>query len=141
VTLSHSSTESGSEPPNFPRRGLLRYADDPNPRMRQLALDDLESTAELVERFSRDTNEEVRHRAATDPRLTAASAVRMLDDPHERVRHAAARHSQLPARVLVRLLRDTDTAQAAAQYPGLPVPVMEHMRQWLQPPTSATPGP
>ncbi|MFP3986014.1 PE-PGRS family protein [Streptomyces sp. E11-3] len=78
--------------PNFPRRDLLRYADDPNPRMRQLALDDPESTAELVERFSRDSDEEVRHRAATDPRLAPESAVRLLEDPHERVRHAAARH-------------------------------------------------
>lgn len=113
--------------PNFPRRDLLRYADDPNPRMRQLALDDPESTIELVERFSRDTAAEVRLRAATDPRLTVASAVRMLDDPHERIRRAAAMHPQLPARVLVQLLRDTDTAQAAAQHPALPVAVMERM--------------
>lgn len=127
--------------PNFPRRDLLRYADDPNPRMRQLALDDPESTAELVERFSRDSNEEVRHRATTDPRLTPASAVRLLDDPHERVRHAAARHPALPARVLIRLLRDTDTAQAAARHPALPVSVMEQMVQRIQPPASAAPGP
>ncbi|MFG2530072.1 hypothetical protein [Streptomyces sp. NPDC048516] len=92
-----------------------------------LALDDPESSTELVERFSRDTAAEVRLRAATDPRLTVASAVRMLDDGHERVRHAAAMHPQLPARVLVQLLRDTDTAQAAAQHPMLPVAVMERM--------------
>ncbi|MFJ6120216.1 hypothetical protein [Streptomyces sp. NPDC092129] len=127
--------------PNFPRRDLLRYADDPNPRMRQLALDDPESTAELVERFSRDSHEEVRHRAATDPRLGSASAVRLLDDPHERVRHAAARHPDLPARVLTRMLWDADTAQAAARHPALPIPVMEQMLQKIQPPASATPGP
>lgn len=115
--------------PNFPRRDLLLHADDPNPRMRRLALDDPESTTELVERFSRDTAAEVRLRAATDPRLTVASAVRMLDDPHERVRHAAAMHPQLPARVLVQLLRDRGTAQAAAQHPMLPVAVMERMIQ------------
>ncbi|MFD7341745.1 PE-PGRS family protein [Streptomyces violascens] len=127
--------------PNFPRHDLLRHANDPNPRMRQLALDDPESTAELVERFSRDSNKEVRHRAATDPRLTAASAVRLLDDPHEHIRHAAAQHPRLPARVLVRLLRDTDTAQTAAQHPALPVPVMEQMLRRPQPSTSATPAP
>ncbi|MGY5052380.1 PE-PGRS family protein [Streptomyces sp. 900105755] len=125
--------------PNFPRRNLLRYADDPNPRMRQLALDDPESTAELVERFSWDSDEEVRHRAASDPRLTPESAVRLLDDPHERVRNAAARHPRLPAGALVRLLRDTDTAQTAAQHPALPISVMEHMFRRIQPPTSATP--
>ncbi|MGW8398712.1 hypothetical protein ACWGLP_18820 [Streptomyces lydicus] len=127
--------------PHFPRRGLLRYADDLNPRMRQLALDDPASTAELVERFSRDSNEEVRYRAATDPRLTPASAVRLLDDPHERVRRAAERHPRLPARVVVRLLRDTDTAETAAQHPSIPVPVIAQMLQKIQPPAGIASGP
>ncbi|MGW1587944.1 HEAT repeat domain-containing protein [Streptomyces sp. NPDC002386] len=127
--------------PNFPRRDLLRHADDPNPRMRRLALDDPESTDELVERFSRDGEEEVRYRAATDQRLTPASAVRLLDDPHERVRRAAARHPRLPARVVVRLLHDPDTAETAAQHPSLPVPVMEQMLQRIKPVVEATPGP
>ncbi|MFD9338329.1 PE-PGRS family protein [Streptomyces sp. NPDC060028] len=118
---------------NFPRHDLLQYADDPNPRLRQLALDDPESTAELVERFGRDASEEVRRRAAADPRLTTASAVRLLDDAHSRVRHAAAGHPQLPARVLVRLLHDPDTAQAAARHPAVPAPVMEWMFRLLQP--------
>lgn len=136
-SLSHPDRPRGH--PNFPRSGLLRYADDPNPRMRQLALDDPESTPELVERFGRDLAAEVRLRAATDPRLTAASAVRMLDDPHESIRRAAALHPRLPARVLVELLRNTDTAQAAATHPTLPVAVMEQMIQRLQSLASATP--
>ncbi|MFB6943247.1 PE-PGRS family protein [Streptomyces sp. NPDC060286] len=127
--------------PNFPRRDLLGYADDPSPRMRRLALDDPRSTVELVERFSRDGDEEVRCRAAADPLLMPGSAVRLLDDPHERVRNAAARHPGLPARVLIRLLRDADTAQAAAQHPALPIPVMEQMLQRIQPPADAAPGP
>lgn len=127
--------------PNFPRRDLLRYANDSNARMRQLALDDPESTPELVETFSRDSNEEVRHRSASDPRLSPASAVRLLDDPHERVRYAAALHPRLPARVITRLLRDADTAQTAARHPALPVPVMEQMLQRIQHPAPVTPGP
>ncbi|WP_129305055.1 PE-PGRS family protein [Streptomyces sp. L2] len=123
--------------PNFPRRGLLRHADDPNPRMRQLALDDPESTAELVERFSRDIDEEVRYRAASDLRLAPESAVRLLDDPHGHIRAAAARHPGLPAGVLIRLLRDTDTAQDTAGHPSLPVPVMEQMLRWIESPTDA----
>ncbi|WP_406483043.1 hypothetical protein [Streptomyces platensis] len=91
--------------PNFPRHGLLRYAEDPNPRMRQLAPDDPESTLELVERFSRDSAPEVRLRAATDPRLTTSSAVRMLDDPHEHIRHAAARHPTLPVAVMRQMMQ------------------------------------
>ncbi|MGW2628752.1 PE-PGRS family protein [Streptomyces chattanoogensis] len=120
--------------PNFSRRGLLRYAGDPVPRMRQLALDDPESTAALVESFSRDGAAEVRLRAAVDPRLSAASAVRLLDDPHERVRQAAAECPQLPARVLIRLLQNPETAHHAARNPALPVPVMHHL---LDPATEA----
>ncbi|MYS11560.1 PE-PGRS family protein, partial [Streptomyces sp. SID6041] len=118
--------------PNFPRHGLLRYADDPNPRLRQLALDDPESTVELVERLSRDPHEEVRYRAATDARLSSASAVWLLDDPHEHVRRAAAGHPALPARTLVQLLRSPDTAAAAAGSPGLPEPVAERMIEVLR---------
>ncbi|MEV4880790.1 PE-PGRS family protein [Streptomyces cyaneofuscatus] len=120
--------------PRFPRAGLLRYADDPDPRMRQLALDDPQSGAELVERFGRDGDADVRYRAATDPRLTPASAVRLLDDPHAYVRDAASRHPALPARVVVRLLRDADTAQSAARAPALPLPVVEEMLRLIQPP-------
>ncbi|MFJ9823273.1 PE-PGRS family protein [Streptomyces sp. NPDC101160] len=113
--------------PNFPREGLLRYADDPNPRMRQLALDDPLSSAELVERFSRDTATEVRYRAATDPRLTPASAVRLLSDPEQSIRAAALRDHRLPATVLVPPLRDVETAADAAANPALPLDVADRM--------------
>ncbi|MFH8983700.1 hypothetical protein [Streptomyces varsoviensis] len=123
--------------PNFPRHGLLRYADDPNPRMRRLALDDPASTAALVGRLSRDADQHVRCRTAADPRLTAASAVRLLDDPDASVRHAAAQHPELPARVLIRLLWDPHAAREAAQHPALPVAVMEQMLQLIQGPADA----
>ncbi|MGA5069024.1 PE-PGRS family protein [Streptomyces exfoliatus] len=113
--------------PNFPRTGLLPYATDPHPRLRQLALDDPESTSALVERFSRDEDGEVRLRAAVDPRLSAASAVRLLDDGSHAVRYAAARHPALPARALVRALRDGDLRRCAVMNPALPEPVMHWM--------------
>lgn len=120
--------------PNFPRHDLLRYADDPNPRMRRLALDDPESTPELVERLSRDSSEEVRRRAVTDPRLSAAAAARLLEDPHEHIRSAAARHPHMPARILVQLLRQgTGSAETAARNPALPVEVMRRMVEPLVP--------
>ncbi|WP_234042504.1 PE-PGRS family protein [Streptomyces marianii] len=115
--------------PNFPRRDLLRYADDPHHRLRQLALDDPDSTAVLVERFSRDPHWEVRRRAAEDPRLSTASAVRLLDDPHEAVRETAVRHGRLPARTLVRLLRDRRTFRDALVNPTIPVAVMRRMAE------------
>ncbi|MFF3936975.1 PE-PGRS family protein [Streptomyces phaeofaciens] len=124
-SFSHPDVPHGH--PRFPRRDLLRYADDPSPRMRRLALDDPDSTAELVERFGRDPSEEVRRRAASDPRLSAASAVRLLSDPYEGVRYAAGQHPRLPARTLVGLLRDAETAQDAARHPALPVAVMRRM--------------
>ncbi|MEU1474138.1 PE-PGRS family protein [Streptomyces sp. NPDC005760] len=113
--------------PNFPRRDLVRYADDPNPRMRRLALDDPESTPELVERLSRDRSAEVRHRAATDPRLSPAAAARLLEDPHEHIRSAAAQHPHLPAALLTQLLRAHGTAETAARNPALPAGVMRRM--------------
>ncbi|MEU3822671.1 PE-PGRS family protein [Streptomyces sp. NPDC030392] len=119
--------------PNFPRTGLLRYADDPSPRMRRLAPDDPQSTPELVERLSRDPAAEVRRRAAEDPRLSAASAVRLLDDVDEGVRITAARNPVLPARSLVRLLRDRATLRDAVANPGLPVPVMRRMLEGVGP--------
>ncbi|MFF0161436.1 PE-PGRS family protein [Streptomyces sp. NPDC005263] len=120
--------------PNFPRHDLLRYADDPNPRMRRLAPDDPESTPELVARLSRDPSAEVRYRAATDPRLPAECVVLLLEDPHDHIRGAAARHPNLPVRVLVRLLRETGSAEEVAQNPGLPVEVVRRMTERMSPP-------
>ncbi|MFC5750324.1 hypothetical protein [Actinomadura rugatobispora] len=129
-SLSHPDRPRGH--PNFPRRGLLRFADDPDPRMRVLALDDLDSTAELVERLGGDPEAEVRSRVAVDPRLAPASAVRLLDDPHESVRRAAARNPRLPVRVLVGLLGDAGTAEYAAGNPSLPGGVMRAMVRRLR---------
>ncbi|MFJ6048514.1 PE-PGRS family protein [Streptomyces sp. NPDC092307] len=124
---SYSTPDRPYGHPNFPRRDLLRYADDPHPRLRQLALDDPDSTADLVERFSEDEDVEVRLRAATDPRLSPDSVVRLLDDPDSGVRAMAARHPRVPVPLLVELLGDEGTAQAAARNPVLPVAVMERM--------------
>ncbi|WP_328786907.1 MULTISPECIES: HEAT repeat domain-containing protein [unclassified Streptomyces] len=124
---SYSTPDRPYGHPNFPRRDLLRYADHPHPRLRQLALDDPDSTPALVERFSGDEDAEVRLRAATDPRLSPDSVVRMLDDPDGGVRAMAARHPRVPVPVLVALLDDEDTAGAAARNPALPVAVMDRM--------------
>ncbi|KAB2970982.1 hypothetical protein F8R89_02255 [Streptomyces sp. SS1-1] len=110
--------------PNFPRTGLLRHADDPDGRMRRLALDDPRSTPADVARLARDPEPEVRRRAAVDPRLAPADAVRLLNDPQDYVRSAAIRSPRLPARVLSGLLHDRDTAYEAAGNPAIPVPVL-----------------
>lgn len=89
--------------PNFPTTDLLRYADDPRPRVRLLALSDPHSTADVVERFAGDPDSQVRREAAIDPRVSPAT--------------------------LVALLLDDSTASAAARNPALPAPVMRRMIQ------------
>ncbi|MFF3981302.1 PE-PGRS family protein [Streptomyces sp. NPDC001828] len=126
--------------PNFPRTGLLRYAGAANPRLRQLALDDPESSPELVERLTLDPHHEVRLRAASDPRLSRLGAVRLLDDPDRSVRRAAARCPLLPAHVLVALLRDHHTAGEAAQNTAIPPGVIRWMAERDQDAPEAGPG-
>ncbi|MBC9713069.1 PE-PGRS family protein [Streptomyces sp. TRM66268-LWL] len=115
--------------PAFPRTDLLHYAEDPHPRLRQLALDDPESTPDLVERFTLDPHHEVRCRAAADPRLSRLGAVRLLDDPDGSVRRAATRSPRLPAHVLVSLLRDPETAEDAALNPAIPAGIIRRMAE------------
>ncbi|MCF3180668.1 hypothetical protein IPZ70_12070 [Streptomyces polychromogenes] len=121
-SFSHPDRPRGH--PNFPRTGLLRYAADPDGRMRRLALDDPESTPADVARLARDPEPEVRRRAAEDPRLSPADAVRLLNDPAVHVRASAMRSPRLPARVLSGLLHDRDTARTAVTNPAIPVPVL-----------------
>ncbi|WP_230195906.1 hypothetical protein [Streptomyces coriariae] len=113
--------------PNFPRTGLLRYADDSSGRMRRLVLDDPESTSADVAHLARDPEAEVRRRAAEDPRLPPADAVRLLDDPADHVRRTAMRNPRLPARILAGLLHDRDTSSVAVTNPAIPVPVLHRI--------------
>ncbi|NEB91756.1 PE-PGRS family protein [Streptomyces bauhiniae] len=115
------------EHPNFPRQGALRFADDPDPRTRRLALLDPEAPTELVERFSRDADASVRRAALDDERLSVASLVRLLDDPHWFVRDTAAVNPRLPTHVLTTRLYDRATASSAAANPALPEAVMHHL--------------
>ncbi|WP_329113835.1 hypothetical protein [Streptomyces sp. NBC_01465] len=113
--------------PNFPRTGLLRYADDPSGRMRRLVLDDPQSTPADVARLARDPEAEVRCRAAEDPGLSPADAVRLLNDPAAHVRGTVIRNPRLPARVLAGLLHNRDTAGVAVTNPAIPVPVLHRV--------------
>ncbi|WP_329617750.1 hypothetical protein OG244_36520 [Streptomyces brevispora] len=113
--------------PNFPRHDLLRFAEDPEPRMRLLALDDPASCAALVERFSRDPDPRVRSGAAGDVRLSPDSAVRLLGDADHGARRQARQSPALPAEVLVSLLLDEDCAEDAARNPAIPTAVMRRM--------------
>ncbi|MEV7729731.1 PE-PGRS family protein [Streptomyces sp. NPDC087917] len=113
--------------PNFPREGMLRYADDPHGRMRRLALDDPHSGPELVARFARDRDPEVRRRAAEDPRLSVTDAARLAEDPDDSVRAIVLREGRLPARVLAQRLLDPDMIRDAALNPWIPPHVIRAM--------------
>ncbi|MFG3035422.1 PE-PGRS family protein [Streptomyces sp. NPDC048330] len=126
-TGSFSSPGRPRSHPAFPRAGLLRFAADPNPRLRRLALDDPDSTPELVEEFAHDPAAEVRQDAAQDPRLSPAAATRLLDDPDRSVRALAARHPALPWDALLRLLLDRTTVRDAVLNPALPEAAMRRI--------------
>ncbi|SDT80369.1 hypothetical protein SAMN05216371_6313 [Streptomyces sp. TLI_053] len=118
------------EHPNFPRAGAMRFAADPNPVLRQLALDDPAAPVELVERFGRDEDHGVRLRALDDPRLSVDSVVRLVDDEDWVVRLRALwalRARRLPESVLAGLITDVRTAEGAASNPAVPVEVLRHL--------------
>ncbi|MFC9283978.1 PE-PGRS family protein [Streptomyces collinus] len=122
--------------PEFPRHNALRLADDPEPRMRRLALEDPAATADLVERFSRDPAEDVRWHALRDPRLTPASVIRLLDDPCGFIREAAAGDPRLTTGALAPLLHDATIAASAAANPAIPEHVMHHLMDRKPPVTN-----
>lgn len=113
--------------PNFPRDGLLRYADDANPRMRILALADPTSTSAVAEQFSHDPDPIVRRAAAEDHRLSPESLRRLAADTDQRVRMRAWLNPSISAGTLMTLLLNTRSAKHAARNPGIPIPVMRHM--------------
>ncbi|WP_053644885.1 hypothetical protein [Streptomyces sp. XY431] len=85
---------------NFARPGLARFAEDPNPRLRQAALDDPEAGPELVLRLADDP--EVGGWAVRDPRLPADELLRRLALPAHA--SAAAGNPALPVEVMHLLL-------------------------------------
>ncbi len=113
--------------PNFPREGLLRFAEDPNPRLRALALDDPASTAALVEQFSCDPDVIVRRAAAADRRLTPEAAVRLAAESDRGVQWRVCSNPVMPPDELVSLLLRLRSVEDATRNPAIPVPVMHRM--------------
>ncbi|MEU6805815.1 hypothetical protein [Streptomyces neyagawaensis] len=67
--------------PQFPGKGLARYADHEEPRLRRLAVQDPDASPEVIERLTRDEAVWVRRAAASDPRLTRDRIEELLRDP------------------------------------------------------------
>jgi len=113
--------------PNFPRAGLLRFATDPNPLLRALALDDPAATAADAERLAADPAPTVRRAAAESPRLSPATVAALAADPHQGVRYRAWANPALPAASLLALLLVPRKAEFAVRNPAVPPAVLRRM--------------
>ncbi|RAY16767.1 hypothetical protein DPM19_00945 [Actinomadura craniellae] len=111
----------------IPREGLRRFADDPHPRMRVLALEDPQTPPDLVDRLSRDEEPWVRWCALHDPRLTPGRVTELLEDDNPNLHRDAAADPRLPLSHLLEALEETRLAAAAARNPALPPHVMHEL--------------
>ncbi|MFD5417749.1 hypothetical protein ACFWJT_06940 [Streptomyces sp. NPDC127069] len=102
----------------FPPETLRRFADDPDPWMRVLALRDPDLPAEMLERLAADREESVRCATAGHPRVPVDALVRLLGDTDEEVVETAAASPVLPVEVMRALL---DRADPAGNPPPAPV--------------------
>lgn len=91
--------------PQFPRKGLVRYAEDEDPSVRMLAVYDPDASPELIERLSHDEATTVRYTAAGDPRLPLARIEELLTEPG--TARSAAGNPALPVVAMHRLLDES----------------------------------
>lgn len=99
----------------FPPQTLRRFAADPDPRMRVLALRDPELPAALLERLAADENHTVRRAVAKDPRTAPDTLLRLLGDSSESVAAAAAASPRLPVEAMRAVV---DLAAPGTEPPG-----------------------
>ncbi|MFE5329676.1 hypothetical protein ACFRCG_25135 [Embleya sp. NPDC056575] len=88
--------------PGFPTRGLARFADDPDPGMRELVLRDPDAPIEVVVRLLADSERCVRTALARHPALAGERLLAVLDDPE--LGPSAAANPALPGAVMWRIL-------------------------------------
>ncbi|MFF6782947.1 hypothetical protein [Streptomyces sp. NPDC012510] len=88
--------------PQFPRKGLVRYAHHSEPFLRRLAVHDPDASPEVVERLSHDEAVGARMAAAVDPRLPYTRIDELLRDPV--MAWPAASNPALPTAEMHRLL-------------------------------------
>ncbi|MER5336821.1 hypothetical protein [Micromonospora sp. NPDC002717] len=93
--------------PSFPRIGLARLADSPDPQARALVVLDPEAAPELIERLSNDPHPAVRGWTSKDPRLSPHRVLELFEDPS--TAGAAAANPHLPVSVMYRILADAVT--------------------------------
>ena len=98
----HRSRERLGSLPQFPKAGLARFVDHPDPAVRRLVALDPYADAELVGRLSADPDIVVRTAMADCPRLPLERITALLDDPE--LAEQAAANPALPAEQMWRIL-------------------------------------
>ncbi|MEV7585258.1 hypothetical protein ACIRUY_33700 [Streptomyces erythrochromogenes] len=90
--------------PNFPRRALRGFVDDPDPRVRVLALRDPDLPLAQLRQLAACGEPFLRVGVAGHPALGAELVEELLADPEPDVAHAAAAHPVLPRARMDRIL-------------------------------------
>jgi hypothetical protein len=93
--------------PNFPREALRTFVDEPDPRVRVLALEDPELPVPELWRFTDSEHKFLRAGAARHPNVTADLLERLLADREPKVVDEAAANRALPHARMGRILTDS----------------------------------
>ncbi|WP_407836769.1 hypothetical protein ACE1OC_10285 [Streptomyces sp. DSM 116496] len=101
----------------FAPETLRRFAADPDPRMRLLALRDPDVPAALLERLAADEDHTVRRAVAEDSRTATGTLLRLLGDGSESVAMSAAASPGLPVEAM-RAVLDLAAPDAAGRGPA-----------------------
>ncbi|MFC8454156.1 hypothetical protein [Kitasatospora sp. NPDC057223] len=92
------------EHPNFPRKELRGFVDDPDPRVRLLALEDPELPDAELRRLGDEEEPFLRSGAARHPNVSADLLERLLADPEPDVADNAAASPVLPQALMNRII-------------------------------------
>lgn len=92
--------------PNFPAAAFARFAEDPEPRVRRLALAGPDLPPDLLGRLAVDPEPSVRRAAAGHPGLDPAWVADLLTDEDPEVVRAAAANPALPSGWAYRILAE-----------------------------------
>ncbi|MGW2050303.1 hypothetical protein ACWCPF_34790 [Streptomyces sp. NPDC001858] len=96
------------EHPNFPRRELRGLVDEPDPRVRLLALEDPELPAAELRRLGHGEDSVLRAGVARHPNVSADLLERLLADPEPKVADHAAANPVLPPAWMDRIIAQAD---------------------------------
>lgn len=96
------------EHPNFPRHALRAFIDEPDSRVRGLALEDPDLPVPALQQLAADSESFLRRGTARHPNITDALLEQLLADPEPRVADAAAANPALRPAQMQHILAEAD---------------------------------